>query len=164
MAEGGKDCYVRSRRHTFRIYAWTRFVHQLALDTILSSGSLSPASHTDARISSSVCSSLFLTESVNPILLSESSFNPLNWISRTFSPAPAPPAKPEESKQEKGPAPEQPAESSSIFAQVPSAAPPVDAKKIPRSRSTPTVPLRLAKPKVSEIPTPFVCCAIRNMV
>ncbi|KAJ7771352.1 mitochondrial 50S ribosomal protein L22 [Mycena maculata] len=76
----------------------------------------------------------------------ESSFNPLSWISRTFSPAPA---KPEQSKE--GKEPSQPAESSSIFAQAPTPTEP----KAPRTRQTPTLPFRSVKPQVSDIPTPF---------
>ncbi|KAJ7507801.1 ribosomal protein L22/L17 [Mycena galericulata] len=84
----------------------------------------------------------------------ESSFNPLSWISRTFSPAPAPtPADPEKTEQENVPPPGQPAEGSSIFSQVPS---PVETKTPhPQPRSRPTASRRSVKQQVSDIETPF---------
>jgi len=82
----------------------------------------------------------------------ESSFNPLTWISKTFSPAPAEPEKTTQEPEranEKAATPPQPAESSSIFAAVPV---PVESKA---TRSRPKGTLRFTKPQVSDIPTPF---------
>ncbi|KAJ7180077.1 mitochondrial 50S ribosomal protein L22 [Mycena crocata] len=97
----------------------------------------------------------------------ESSFNPMSWLSRTFSPQPA---KPEKIKGETGASSGRPdsersasepsAENSSIFAQVPATvdSPTVTGPKAapwhPRQRGM-TTPLTLPKVQVSNIETPF---------
>ncbi|KAJ7638805.1 ribosomal protein L22/L17 [Roridomyces roridus] len=79
----------------------------------------------------------------------ESSYNPLSWISKTFSPAPAEDPKESEKAPEKATAVPPPSEPSSIFAALPT---PEEAQP---TRSRPRGVAPSAKPQVSNIPTPF---------
>ncbi|KAJ7368298.1 mitochondrial 50S ribosomal protein L22 [Mycena albidolilacea] len=92
---------------------------------------------------------------------SASSFNPINWLSRTFSPTPAESEiEKAKNKEAKATTTEKPAESSSIFAQVepakklsdPQATSRAPDSKTARSSSRPVVPL---KPGKVRLPDPF---------
>ncbi|KAJ6515900.1 ribosomal protein L22/L17 [Mycena sanguinolenta] len=85
-----------------------------------------------------------------------SSFNPINWLSRTFSPSPAETdAKAKsETKEAKETSPEKLTESSSIFAQVEPAKDPLAAPRAPGSK-TARLPVTSSKPGRVRMPHPF---------
>ncbi|KAJ7276393.1 ribosomal protein L22/L17 [Mycena haematopus] len=84
-----------------------------------------------------------------------SSFNPINWLSRTFSPSPADTtADTAKSKETKEVISEKPAESSSIFAQVEPAKDPLPAPRTPGTK-TPRLPVASLKPGKARMPHPF---------
>lgn len=135
---------------------------QLAMDPALSRRSFAPALD---GVSSLVRPFLYTVTFQFLIVgtFSASSFNPINWLSRTFSPTPAESEiEKAKNKEAKATTTEKPAESSSIFAQVepakklsdPQATSRAPDSKTARSSSRPVVPL---KPGKARLPDPFVC-------